>query len=191
MELEFEKFGKIPRLNKDCTITEKIDGTNAQIYFDEEGNFLVGSRKREIFPNGTEGKEKSCDNAGFAKWVYDNHEALFEYLGEGRHFGEWAGLGINRGYNLPEKRFYLFNTFRFIREDMPVNLREIGLDVAPILYQGKFSTDIVNTVMEALKEGGSFLSDFDNPEGVIVYHNAAKQYFKVTFEYDAGKWSKQ
>ena len=188
--LEFEKFGKIPRLNKDCTITEKIDGTNAQIAFDEDGNFLVGSRKREIFPNGTEGKEKNCDNAGFARWVYDNHEGLFEYLGVGRHFGEWAGLGINRGYNLSQKRFFLFNTFRFVRDDIPANLIEAGLDVVPILYEGKFSVSKVNKVMEMLEEGGSHISPFHNPEGVIVYHNAARQYFKVTFEYDAGKWSK-
>ena len=60
-ELKFEKFSKIPRLNKTCTITEKIDGTNAQIVFDEDGRFIVGSRKREIFPNGTKGKEKNCD----------------------------------------------------------------------------------------------------------------------------------
>jgi hypothetical protein len=29
--LEFDGFGKIARLNRDCTITEKIDGTNANI----------------------------------------------------------------------------------------------------------------------------------------------------------------
>lgn len=193
MELEFEKFGKIGRLNKTCTITEKIDGTNAQIFFDEFGNFLVGSRKREIFPNGTEGKPKGCDNHGFAQWVYENHEDLFEYLGEGRHFGEWAGRGIQKRYkNLEEKRFYLFNTFRFGTNENPISdeLSFIGLDVVPILYEGDFNSDTVEQVMSELKECGSWIDDSDNPEGVIVYHHGLRVYGKVTFDFDEGKWSK-
>ena len=192
MELTFEKFGKIGRLNKTCTITEKVDGTNAQIMFDEFGNFLVGSRKREIFPNGTEGQPKSCDNAGFALWVNDNHEELFEYLGEGRHFGEWAGKGVQKRYkNLDEKRFYLFNTFRFGTEENPVPdyLLEVGLDVVPILYEGVFTTELVDDVMLSLKHEGSWVDESDNPEGVIVYHHGLRTYAKVTFDFDEGKWS--
>jgi len=44
--------------------------------------------------------------------------------------------------------------------------------------------------MEMLRNSGSFIADFDNPEGIIVHHDAARQYFKVTFEYDDGKWKK-
>ena len=36
MMIEFTKFPKIPRLNRDMIITEKIDGTNAQIYVAEQ-----------------------------------------------------------------------------------------------------------------------------------------------------------
>ena len=36
-ELLFEEFPKIHRLKRGCVITEKIDGTNAQVNFDEEG----------------------------------------------------------------------------------------------------------------------------------------------------------
>lgn len=32
--LEFVEFPKIPRLSRDIIVTEKIDGTNAQIYLE-------------------------------------------------------------------------------------------------------------------------------------------------------------
>ena len=47
---EFTGFGKIPRYSREVLVTEKIDGTNAQIYITEDGQFLVGSRKRWITP---------------------------------------------------------------------------------------------------------------------------------------------
>ena len=40
--MEFEAFPKIGRMNRDCTITEKIDGTNAQLLFDEVGTRVPG-----------------------------------------------------------------------------------------------------------------------------------------------------
>jgi len=95
--MEFVGFPKISRLTRDCVITEKIDGTNAQICIKEDGTFLVGSRTQWITP------EK--DNHGFAKWAYANKEELLS-LGVGNHFGEWWGNGIQRGYDLKngEKR---------------------------------------------------------------------------------------
>ena len=41
-ELTFEPWPKIPRLKRDIIITEKIDGTNAQICFDESGDIFRG-----------------------------------------------------------------------------------------------------------------------------------------------------
>ena len=77
---EFKEWPKIPRLSKEMVVTEKIDGTNGVIYIPEipgeagDRPFLVGSRSQWITP------EK--DNAGFAKWAYENSEALLE-LGPG------------------------------------------------------------------------------------------------------------
>jgi hypothetical protein len=59
--LEFQEFPKIARLSREIIITEKIDGTNAQILITEEGDFLIGSRTRWITPQD--------DNYGFAKWA--------------------------------------------------------------------------------------------------------------------------
>lgn len=190
-ELTFEPFPKLARLKRGCTITEKIDGTNAQIVFNEHGDMLVGSRKRQIWPEGTMGRGKGCDNFGFAGWAYENRDALFEFLGPGRHYGEWAGLGIQRGYNLDHKRFFLFNTARFGpgRQEIPVDtLAE--LDVVPVLYEGDFTTSAVDEVMQELYDLGSIINPLDRiePEGVVVYHHALRSSFKVTYAMDDGKW---
>ena len=182
-ELKFEPFEKIGRLNRNCVISEKIDGTNAQIQFAADGDMLVGSRKRQIWPEGTEGKNKGCDNAGFAGWSYANEKALFEFLGEGRHYGEWCGGKIQRGYGLTEKKFALFNTGRW--GEVPGHLLSVGLCVVPVLYEGEFTTDVVACAMEDLNVQGSFFAKgYMNPEGVVVYHVATKTLFKVTYDHD-------
>lgn len=169
----FEEFQKIPRLKRNCVITEKIDGTNAQIHITDEGEMLVGSRSRYITP-----KE---DNYGFAKWAEANREELLK-LGPGRHFGEWWGSGCQRGYGLTngEKRFSLFNVGRWSPEDLPLC---VGL--VPKLYEGPFSSEIVDSLIEDLRVNGSKAAPgFMKPEGIIVYHAAARSLFKVTLEKD-------
>lgn len=186
--MDFETFDKIGRLNRDCTITEKVDGTNGQLLFSPEGELLVGSRTRQIWPEGMEGR-KACDNYGFALWAYANQEELFAFLGEGRHYGEWAGLGIQRGYSLEKKKFFLFNTGRWgwlRRTDH--DLLEIGLTVVPSLYEGPFTTGHVNTAVQFLRDEGSAVNNdvyFDRPEGVIVWHHGTRTYSKVTLEGDS------
>ena len=108
---DFVGFSKIARLSREMVITEKIDGTNGCIFIGEDGEFLVGSRSRWITPEN--------DNHGFARWVYDHKNELMS-LGPGRHFGEWWGSGIQRGYGLTkgEKRFSLFNVKRW-KEERP------------------------------------------------------------------------
>lgn len=72
----FEEFQKIPRLKRNCVITEKIDGTNAQIHITDDGEMLIGSRSRYITT-----KE---DNYGFARWAEAHRDELLT-LGAGRH----------------------------------------------------------------------------------------------------------
>lgn len=179
MDLEFVPYPKIGRLKRQCTVTEKIDGTNAQIVFDHDGNILCGSRKRQIWPNGTEGHDKACDNFGFAGWAYGCREELFEYLGPGRHYGEWAGAGIQNGYDGMEKGFYLFNTFR---EDSSDHIP--GLYKVPVLYQGDFASDLVDAIMNELLAHGSFINPGSAPEGIVIYHHGTRSLAKCTYEYD-------
>lgn len=185
-ELTFEKFPSLKRMKRNCIITEKIDGTNAQICFDAGGNILVGSRKRQIWPEGTDGQLKGCDNQGFAQWAYRLKKELFEFLGEGRHYGEWCGAGIQRKYGLNKKMFLLFNTGRFgpTKQKIPKHLSTEGLGTVPVLYEGIFTTDAVDNTMQKLLETGSHINTFNNPEGVVVYHTTLRDYFKVTYEHD-------
>lgn len=172
--MEFNSFAKIGRLFKDCIITEKLDGTNAQVCFDDDMKMFVGSRNKWISPRE--------DNYGFARWAYEHAEELRK-LGPGRHFGEWWGQGIQRRYGLKEKRFSLFNTGRWWdNPDLPNCCY-----VVPILYVGPFSTDAVQQTMLSLSQNGSAASPgFMNPEGVIVYHAAKGVLFKCTYN-DAHK----
>ena len=197
----FEEFKKIPRLFRDCTITEKIDGTNGQILIGIPGIDVVhastdqwfdplamvgdvavwaGSRNRWIYA------EKSKDNSGFARWVLDRAAQLVEILGPGRHYGEFWGSGIQRKYGLTgnDKRFSLFHPrWKEILVNRAIGGLPIpaGLGSVPILYQGPFLTREVEDQIFRLRSFGSVAApDFMDAEGVVVYHEAAKQYFKVT-----------
>jgi hypothetical protein len=175
-ETKFTPMQKIGRLSRNCTITEKIDGTNASIFISEDlSEFLVGSRTKWITPG------KQTDNYGFAKWAYDHKEELMQ-LGPGQHFGEWWGLGIQRRYDLSEKRFSLFNTNRWAdgRQTRPACCY-----VVPVLYEGIFTTEAVNEVIANLRIFGSKAAPgFQNPEGIVIYHHATKQLFKKTLDKD-------
>jgi hypothetical protein len=149
---DFEEFKKIPRLNRDIVITEKIDGTNAQILIealaedhhlsggerigdalcvvDRTGKFFrfrAGSRSRWITPER--------DNANFAKWAFANAQALVALFGEGRHYGEWWGSGVQRSYGLKEKRFSLFNVSRYGQQEYFQDPRCVvqGRDGGPVV----------------------------------------------------------
>lgn len=185
---EFQEFGKIARLKRGCVITEKIDGTNAQIHIADDlapftlqsGRgvvpFMVGSRNRWIFPEN--------DNFGFAKWAYENADELLK-LGPGRHFGEWWGAGIQRRYGLGatnERRFSLFNSGRWTGDNPP----PACCLVVPILYAGPFDTAAIDGVLEGLRRSGSVAAPgFMDPEGIVIYHEASRQLFKVTLDDDA------
>lgn len=167
---EFEPFPKIGRLSRECMITEKIDGSNAQICITPEGKILAGSRSRWLTP------EK--DNFGFAKWVLENETELRRGLAVGRHFGEWWGLGIQRRYGLLEKRFSLFNAHRWTENPPPT-----CCSVVPVLYRGPFDSREIEKAMATLSLGGSLAAPgFMNPEGIIIFHQGV--YFKKTFEHD-------
>jgi hypothetical protein len=173
--MEFQEFPKMPRLSREVIITEKIDGTNAQVCITEDGQILAGSRTRWITPES--------DNFGFAAWVRDNAADLLA-LGPGRHFGEWWGSGIQSGYGLSkgEKRFSLFNVSRWGES------RPACCHVVPVLYRGIFDTAAVDACLEDLRVNGSRAAPgFMRPEGVVVFHVAGNCGFKKTLGNDEHK----
>lgn len=189
---EFLGFPKLARLSRECIITEKIDGTNAQILITPDFNILAGSRTRWVTPED--------DNFGFAKWVAEHKTELLK-LGPGRHFGEWWGHGIQRGYGLEkgDRNFYLFNTVRWCLHcaiPQPIKMadpRQTKMQdvlppccgLVPELYRGIFTTDACERALSVLRERGSVAAPgFTNPEGIVVYHVAANIGFKKTLQHD-------
>lgn len=213
--IEFQEWPKTPRLLRNITITEKIDGTNAAIGIvpissvyhshpadiespglgdimvlevsvfakvEHEGaiyGVYAQSRTRLVTPG------KSTDNYGFAGWVQRNAAELVPLLGEGLHYGEWWGAGIQRKYGMAEKWFSLFNTARHAGIETTLNLAAV-----PVLYEGPNDTAAITGALELLRLNGSVAAPgFMNPEGICIYHAASRQVSKVTLDKDdAGKW---
>ena len=169
--MEFQDFPKMARWSREIIITEKIDGTNAQVCIGEDGSFQVGSRTRWITPED--------DNYGFAAWAMQNKDELL-LLGAGRHFGEWWGQGIQRNYSMTKKQFSLFNTSRWTAETLPSCCA-----VVPVIYQGPMVPGTVEKAIKRLQEGGSIAAPgFMKPEGVVLFHVAGNVGFKKTIEKD-------
>lgn len=176
---EFVEFPKIPRLSRECIVTEKIDGTNGVVFVGEDGAVLAGSRTRWLPLTGDPKVDKSNDHFGFARWVKEHEVELREGLGPGTHFGEWWGSGIQRGYGLTVKRFSLFNTSRWSEK------RPACCHVVPVLYIGPFDTAAVEAVLTSLAISGSHASPgFMRPEGVVIFHVPSRLLFKKTIEKD-------
>jgi hypothetical protein len=205
MEPKFNEFGKISRLNRDITITEKIDGTNAAIGVVEEDDLAdplglnkiycvyAQSRSRIITPED--------DNFGFARWVEKNRTVLAAVLGPGLHFGEWWGVGIQRGYDLTERRFSLFNAERWNKAmfmDQPaleyMRTRGVAIYTVPVLYSGPWMMDYHSPlvrrfapeqcVVDLIRNGSRAAPGYNRPEGVVIYHKASRALFKATCEKD-------
>lgn len=232
-DLAFEPFPKMARLNREVVITEKIDGSNAQVFITpiskhsqdpfcldywygpdaSTWGIYAGSRTRWLQP------EKNLDNYGFAAWVKENVEEL-KRLGHGRHFGEWWGQGVQRNYGLTEKRFSLFNVGRWfplhdsrscgdafkLGDGQPgvfqliphpeANPAICDLDpleaegpkcchVVPTIWRGNFDIFDCRACLEMLRLHGSFAAPgWKTPEGLVIFHEAAKKCFKVTLDGD-------
>lgn len=212
--MDFKEFDSIPRLTRNMVVTEKIDGTNAQITIVDLngapytadvaaakavavlGDIAVfaGSRNRYITPGD--------DNFGFARWVADNVDALVQQLGPGTHYGEWWGAGIQRRYGLAEKRFSLFNSGRWASAmNLAISKQQPGPEgaeptrclqaplchVVPLLSLATFETPAIDGILTTLEVGGSLAAPgFMQPEGIVVYHVASRTLFKKTLDKNDG-----
>lgn len=189
--VEFQGMPKIGRWNRETIVSEKIDGTSGLVFIpdllsDIENEpeffgapFLVGSRNRWITP--------SLDNHGFARWCEEHKDDLLT-LGPGKHFGEWFGAGIQRGYGLKDKRFSLFNVLRW-GEDR--DLKKYPLpppsccSVVPLLWRGPIRELNVDFLCQVLRDRGSYaVEGYMNPEGIVIFHTATGTLAKVTLEND-------
>jgi hypothetical protein len=183
--MKFPAYPKTPRFNMGCIVTEKIDGTNALISIQPapegvtpleghigifqvngiEYNIGAGSRKRWL--------THDQDNFGFGRWVRENARELIELLGEGLHYGEWWGKGIQRGYAQNGKRFSLFDgpgrypwAINEAEERQAVDVDDVKVSVVPLIYQGS-----LELVLEHLNDA----EDYFMPHG----SHAQKGYMKT------------
>ena len=185
---KFVEFPKISRFSREILVTEKIDGTNACIFIGEDSEFLTGSRKRWITPEN--------DNHGFSRWAHEHKEELMT-LGHGRHFGEFWGNGIGRGYGLTkgEKRFSLFNVVRwcefgFKPQQIPcgdprrAKMQDVlppCVGLVPVLWRGLFDDLDAMAILADLNLRGSRANrGYHRPEGIVIYHVAGNVGFKKT-----------
>jgi len=180
----FKPWPKTPRLeNETYHITEKIDGTNACIIiqpylYEKEQDCIWTDMEHSVYAQSrTKLIKPSDDNYGFANWAQRKAEQLIKDLGVGYHFGEWWGQGIQRNYGLTEKRFSLFN---------PTKQSSICHNVPLLMslneehYQ---NTDWKDALYAEFQEFGSVASPgFMKPEGLVVYAEKAKAYWKVIFD---------
>lgn len=163
--MEFKAWPKTLRLKDETySVTEKIDGTNACIII-EGGEIAAQSRTKIITPG------KTTDNFGFAQWVEDNKKDLLD-LGEGYHYGEWWGAGIQRRYGLDHKRFSLFAWWT-PDEMMPDCCHRI-----PLISSKMTLEEIKNLELkESLAAPG-----FTQVEGLVIKSNTSGQRYKIIWD---------
>lgn len=174
--IEFRAWQKITRENPfRATITEKIDGTNGCIIINDGKLAGVQSKNRVITIKD--------DNFGFAQWALDNAEDLAA-LGDGYHYGEWAGPGIqHNNHALAERTFFLFNTHRWQEQ------RPACCSVVPVLFDGFIGIDTIKETLERLVYKDIAIDGY-KPEGIVVYYHAFRRYTKHTLSSPNGKWCK-
>ena len=133
---DFRKYEHVERfdspevdgiLSGRCYIFPKLDGTNASIWMDCNGDILCGSRNREL--------SRESDNAGFCNWMYSDGEeqqAIVDFLDENNYmrlYGEWMGedrfVGHIKDYD--EDALGLFAIFDVYDE---INKRYVPFDDA-------------------------------------------------------------
>lgn len=112
-------------LNGTCYITPKMDGTNANVWLDNEGNVCAGSRTRQL--------SVTKDNAGFYEFIHSEAEEarkLSEFVIKYPHiivYGEWkcGKVGAIKDYNPHAKDIMFVFDMYDAKEERYLNYDEI------------------------------------------------------------------
>lgn len=194
--MEFKKYMHIERLGTDevediqfgeCYVFYKIDGTNASVWLDDEGNIKAGSRTRELT------LEK--DNAGFYAYALQD-ERIKAYLSEHpnhRLYGEWLVPHSLKTYRKDAwRRFYIFDVSLEVEDHeelLPYEvykgmLDKYELDYIPPLAILKNAGE--DSFIRLLDKTGQFLVEDGkgNGEGIVI-----KNYSFVN-KYGRQTWAK-
>lgn len=160
----------------------KLDGTNGQIWRDENGQIQAGSRNRVL--------SADADNAGFFAWVQDQ-ENIRLYLDAHPHhtlYGEWLVPHSLKTYRDDAwRRFYVFDVldqttgaFKHY-ENYKDGLDAFGVEyLAPIAQVRNGSTD---HYLKCLDKNTYLIRDGDGVgEGVVIKnYNWQNKFGRVTW----------
>ena len=179
--MDFNRYQHIERIGTDevegiefgeCYIFYKIDGTNGQVYLDDEGNIAAGSRNRVLTLDN--------DNADFYQYVLQN-ERIKNYLAkhpDHRLYGEWLVPHSIKTYRDDAwRRFYIFDIALHkddgTEELIPYNLyqawlEEFNLDYIPPLAILKNPSQ--ESLIKCLDKTGQFLikDGAGKGEGIVI-----------------------
>jgi hypothetical protein len=158
--------------NKTVKLVPSPIGNPYSFVWTQETILMAGSQNRWLTPDD--------DNFGFANFVEENKIDLIDALGEGTHYGEWAGPDIKNGEGLKEKTLFLFDWWKYDNKLEKFNGR---VKTVPLLYSGKLDLSMADSIMETLKNKGSFAAEgFMDPEGIVISFAGLR--FKKVFRED-------
>lgn len=159
-----DKYAMAFTSGEHITITEKIDGANASIAVDENGNLIAFSRRNQLTPEN--------DLQGFYEYVQSLDSFMISCVLGARYifFGEWL---VKHTIRYPEdkmKQFYVFDiwdnkTEQYLPwEEVKQRAEFCGLKMIPVFYDGPFiSWEHVYSFVGKTEMGGE-----PTGEGIVV-----------------------
>lgn len=212
--IEFQTWPKTPRLFRDVTVTEKIDGTNSCViiepiteeFYDTDADLSSEDSFHEyLFSLGAVEVVSTEVGDEYLVGAQSRNRLIFPSKGTDNYgFAGWvrensntlvSDLGPGRHYGEwwgkgVARNYGLdhrrFSLFNTSRFDQDQEFHTLNLHVVPVLYEGVFEEySSVIYPTEMLKNTGSVAAKgFKSPEGIAIYHHAANQVFKVLLEND-------
>jgi hypothetical protein len=167
-------------------IFPKLDGTNASVWLDDDGEVQAGSRNRHL------DESSDGDNAGFCKWVraQSNIETFLRDHENFRLYGEWLVPHTIKGYRDDAwRKLYVFDVYdmeneKFIPyDDYKLLLDQYEIEYIPALWKAQAVT--IDKLLHKLPQNTYLMKDGEGPgEGLVV-----KNYEYVN-RFDRVTWAK-
>lgn len=86
---------------------EKLDGTNVSIHIEDDEVKQIQNRRNVVFEKGSWSKDSNM-----IKLAIENSSEHIKELGDGQHFGECIGIGVQKNpMDIPDKKWIPFNTY--------------------------------------------------------------------------------
>ena len=148
----------------DCIVTEKLDGTSTTHWLDDEGNYHIASRNREIIDQ----------NEIFYRGAIEaSIPDLMKILPKGTVLqGELIGPGIaGNKYKLDNFKIYMFNmrfdNYFIYPENANRELKKCHFDIVPLVEE-HYKLHVDKDHLLELSMGKSVLNPKQEREGIVI-----------------------